>query len=161
MSELSMPKRSVIKSGHKQAAMKLSGVAEADREWILSRLVPEQREIVQSAYAQLQVLQGSAALDFSLFFETPGVDLAHAYTDPMELSINGLAYDSVRQVLDELSLAYVIAFIRTDLWRGRRRYWSECSAERIASLEALEHRAKTPRGARALADAVASLVVSN
>jgi hypothetical protein len=146
----------VITAAHKKVAMKLCGVSETDRHWILSRLAPEQRGKVQSAYAQLEAMRGDAALDFGIFFETSPA-ATKTYPDASELSINSIDYEVVKQVLAELSGVYVVSFLRTELWLGSSKYWKECSAERVAHLESLERRALTRRAAVSLTDAVAGL----
>ena len=158
MTESQIADVSPIKAAHKKVALKLCGVSEADRQWILSRLAPEQRSNVQLAYRQLQSIRGDVALDFGVFFEASSTAV-EAYPDSSELSINDLDYDVVTQVLSELSAVYVASFLHTELWLGSKRYWKECSAERLAHLKSLQQRALTRRAAVSLADAVAVLAV--
>jgi hypothetical protein len=144
----------------KKAAMKLTGVSESDRQWILDRLLPGQRAQVQLAYQQLQSLRGDEPLDFSAFFEAEEPGSAHRHPDRADFLVNQIAYESVQQALNMLSATYVAAFLRSDVWHEKSKYLSECEPEQRAQIDVVKQQTITPRSAQALADGVAGLAMN-
>jgi len=113
----------------RKAALRLSGVADKDRHWVLSRLTVNQRDKVEEAYGQLQRIRGDTQLDFGLFFgagnETNG---AH---QPSELDrINETPFAEVRNVVDNLPLEYVAAIIQSGRWQEAQLYLKTCQKRR-------------------------------
>lgn len=160
MSELQMTGAAELTAASKKVAMRLSGISQEDRQWILDRLTSTQRVEVQSAYHQLQSLRGNEPIDFSVFFDDEGTGETQAQRDRGEFLVNRIGYDAVQHVLDDLSVDYVAAFLRSDVWHDSGEYLSACAPHRAAQLRAVKPAGMTVHSTQALADAIARLAMN-
>ena len=146
-----------VKAGARKAALRLAGVADADRQWILARLSPGQRQQVVQACDQLDAITGEARLDFQLFLDHSEEQARQNVLDIASLPINQVSYAEVKPVLQQLPDLYAAVVVYAGLWQDGQRYLRACSGQRRQSLAAYAKLAITPAVARTLAAEVALL----
>lgn len=162
MSESGQVQTAGSAAASKKAAIRLAGVSAADRKWILDRLPPTESARVRKAFEQLKAMLGDRPLDFEMFLADQETGfLEQTLSDRGELLINRLPYAAVRQVVDGLSPAYVVALLTSELWLHNSEYLQDCSAGRRAKLASVGVRGMAVHAAQSLASAVGQLAAEH
>lgn len=141
----------------KRVAIRLRGLAGVDRQWMLQRLTAPQRAAVIQAERELTRIIGQQALDFSVFLDGAGGP-AQIDAGLNEHAINRCDYLAVKQVLDQLPVSQSALLVASGVWLATDRYLKALAPKRRKALESATVSIPSRRFARAVADAVVSLV---
>ena len=124
--------------GARKAALRLSGIGEADRRWILGQLPGEQQSQIARALGELKQITGARELDFGLFLDEQARIAMDAQSSPGARSFNSLPYADASALLGQLPDHHLAIVLNSSLWHGSEQFLKECSAARRKSLATLQ-----------------------
>lgn len=133
-------------------ALRLRALSSPDRQWLLARLTPEQRDAVERASDELRQIVGSAELDFALI-----LDSMDAHASSQSHPVNEVGVAAVQWVLARLPQQYLAIFLNSTLWHDAAQYLRQMSPKRRKAVEAGVDRMPTTRVLQAMADVIAEL----